>query len=71
MRGEIVGEGYHQKVGGPHAEIHALQSANEKAAGGTLYVNLEPLLPLGTNTSVYRCAYPSRNRTCLCCTSGP
>jgi diaminohydroxyphosphoribosylaminopyrimidine deaminase/5-amino-6-(5-phosphoribosylamino)uracil reductase len=40
--GKIVGEGYHQEVGGPHAEIHALQSANEKAAGGTLYVNLEP-----------------------------
>lgn len=40
--GEIVGEGYHRKAGRPHAEIHALQAAEEKAKGGTLYVNLEP-----------------------------
>ena len=39
---EVVGEGYHQKAGEPHAEVHALQSAGEKAKGGTLYVNLEP-----------------------------
>ena len=41
-RGEIVGEGYHQKAGEPHAEIHALRAAGENAIGGTLYVNLEP-----------------------------
>lgn len=40
--GKIVGEGYHQKAGEPHAEIHALRAAGEKAKGGTLYVNLEP-----------------------------
>ena len=40
--GKIVGEGYHQKAGEPHAEIHALHAAGEKAKGGTLYVNLEP-----------------------------
>ena len=40
--GKIVGEGWHQKAGGPHAEIHALRAAGEKAKGGTLYVNLEP-----------------------------
>lgn len=40
--GEIVGEGYHQRAGEPHAEIHALRAAGEKAKGGTLYVNLEP-----------------------------
>lgn len=40
--GQIVGEGYHQKAGEPHAEIHALRAAGEKAKGGTLYVNLEP-----------------------------
>ena len=40
--GKIVGEGYHQKAGEPHAEIHALQAAGEKAKGSTLYVNLEP-----------------------------
>ncbi len=40
--GKVVGEGYHQKAGEPHAEIHALRAAGEKAKGGTLYVNLEP-----------------------------
>lgn len=40
--GKIVGEGYHQKAGEPHAEIHALRAAGDKTKGGTLYVNLEP-----------------------------
>lgn len=43
LQGEtIVGEGYHQQAGTPHAEIHALGAAGEKARGGTLYVTLEP-----------------------------
>lgn len=40
--GEIVGEGWHQVAGEPHAEIHALQMAKEKAQGATCYVTLEP-----------------------------
>jgi len=40
--GQVVGEGYHQRAGTPHAEIHALRQAGERARGGTLYVNLEP-----------------------------
>ncbi len=40
--GTIVGEGFHEKAGGPHAEVAALREAGEKARGGTLYVNLEP-----------------------------
>ena len=40
--GEIVGEGWHQKAGGPHAEVHALAMAGEKAKGATAYVTLEP-----------------------------
>lgn len=38
----IVGEGYHVTVGLEHAEIAALRSAGERAAGATLYVTLEP-----------------------------
>ena len=39
---EVVGEGWHEKAGEPHAEIHALQQAGDKAAGATAYVTLEP-----------------------------
>ncbi len=40
--GEIVGEGWHQRSGEAHAEIHALQQAGERARGSTAYVTLEP-----------------------------
>jgi diaminohydroxyphosphoribosylaminopyrimidine deaminase/5-amino-6-(5-phosphoribosylamino)uracil reductase len=40
--GEVVGEGYHRRFGGPHAEVNALKAAGDKARGATMYVNLEP-----------------------------
>ena len=40
--GAVVGRGYHEKVGGPHAEVNALAEAGESAKGATLYVTLEP-----------------------------
>lgn len=40
--GELVGDGWHKKFGGPHAEVFALEIAGEKARGGTLLVTLEP-----------------------------
>ena len=38
----VVGEGWHEFTGGPHAEINALQQAGSRAAGTTAYVTLEP-----------------------------
>ncbi|MDY3556001.1 bifunctional diaminohydroxyphosphoribosylaminopyrimidine deaminase/5-amino-6-(5-phosphoribosylamino)uracil reductase RibD [Gemmata sp. JC717] len=40
--GKLIGEGWHQKFGGPHAEVFALQAAGARARGGTLFVTLEP-----------------------------
>jgi diaminohydroxyphosphoribosylaminopyrimidine deaminase/5-amino-6-(5-phosphoribosylamino)uracil reductase len=40
--GVIIGQGHHQRAGEPHAEIHALMEAGERARGSTLYCTLEP-----------------------------
>ncbi|HAQ21296.1 MAG TPA: bifunctional diaminohydroxyphosphoribosylaminopyrimidine deaminase/5-amino-6-(5-phosphoribosylamino)uracil reductase RibD [Prolixibacteraceae bacterium] len=47
--GIIIGEGYHQKIGGPHAEVNAIRSVQnpELLAQSTLYVSLEPCTHFG------------------------
>ena len=40
--GRIIGEGYHRRCGGPHAERNALASCTEDPAGAVMYVTLEP-----------------------------
>jgi len=39
---EIIGEGWHRAPGQPHAEVHALKAAADRAQGATAYVTLEP-----------------------------
>jgi len=39
---EIIGQGWHRRFGGPHAEVEALELAGARARGATLYVTLEP-----------------------------
>jgi diaminohydroxyphosphoribosylaminopyrimidine deaminase/5-amino-6-(5-phosphoribosylamino)uracil reductase len=51
--GQVVGEGFHERAGEPHAEIVALKDAGVAAAGGTVYVTLEP------------CAHQGRTPPCV------
>ncbi len=46
--GEVVGEGWHQRKGEPHAEVIALEAAGEQARGATLFVTMEPCAHHGT-----------------------
>ena len=73
--GLSVGEGWHQRAGGPHAEIHALAEAGDDARGGTAVVTLEPcdhtgrtgpcslaLIEAGVARVVYAVADPAARR---------
>ena len=56
---EVVGEGWHERKGGPHAEVIALDAAGERARGGTLYVTLEPCRSFGATPPCTRAVLES------------
>ena len=45
--GVVVGQGFHERAGEPHAEVHALAGAGARARGATLYCTLEPCCHVG------------------------
>lgn len=44
---QVVGEGWHKRAGGAHAEVEALESCGGSASGATIYVTLEPCSTVG------------------------
>ncbi|MEO5628186.1 MAG: bifunctional diaminohydroxyphosphoribosylaminopyrimidine deaminase/5-amino-6-(5-phosphoribosylamino)uracil reductase RibD [Thermomonas sp.] len=47
---DVVGQGWHQRKGGPHAEVFALEAAGDRAKGATAYVTLEPCAHTGSTS---------------------
>ena len=47
QEGVVVGQGFHERAGGPHAEMHALDIAGRRARGAVLCCNLEPCCHVG------------------------
>ncbi len=45
--GRVIGRGYHEKFGGPHAEVNAFNNATEDVEGATMFVTLEPCAHYG------------------------
>lgn len=69
--GQVVGEGYHQRAGGPHAEVVALRRAGEAARGATLYVTLEPCAHWGRTPPCADALIQAGVRRVVACTIDP
>ena len=69
--GEIVGEGAHLKVGGPHAEAHAIAAAGPQARGSTLYITLEPCSHHGSTPPCAEAIIKAGIRRVICAIQDP
>ncbi len=66
-----VGRGWHQRAGGPHAEVIALEQAGERAQGATLYVNLEPCSHFGKTPPCVKAILDAGIATVVCAMEDP
>jgi diaminohydroxyphosphoribosylaminopyrimidine deaminase/5-amino-6-(5-phosphoribosylamino)uracil reductase len=69
--GRVVGEGWHQRAGEPHAEILALRAAGEQARGGTVYVTLEPCSHTGRTPPCADALAAAGVARVVCCSRDP
>lgn len=69
--GRIIGEGYHEAAGMPHAEIMALRAAGAEAKGADLYVNLEPCSHWGRTPPCVESIVAAGIKTVTACTVDP
>ncbi|MBN2578415.1 MAG: bifunctional diaminohydroxyphosphoribosylaminopyrimidine deaminase/5-amino-6-(5-phosphoribosylamino)uracil reductase RibD [Pirellulales bacterium] len=68
---EIVGEGWHRRFGGPHAEVEALRVAGPRAKGASLYVTLEPCCHQGKTPPCTRAILDAGVRRVVAATRDP
>ncbi len=61
----VIAKGYHRKAGGPHAEVHAIQSAFESVQGATAYVSLEPCAHTGRTGPCARALIDAQIKKCV------
>jgi diaminohydroxyphosphoribosylaminopyrimidine deaminase / 5-amino-6-(5-phosphoribosylamino)uracil reductase len=69
--GVVVGEGWHERAGEPHAEVHALRAAGEQARGATAYVTLEPCNHTGRTPPCTHALIESGIKTVVAATADP
>ncbi len=70
-QGRVLGEGWHERFGGAHAEIHALAAAGESARGATLFVTLEPCCHFGKTPPCTRAVIAAGIRRVVVATTDP
>ncbi|EKD43851.1 MAG: Riboflavin biosynthesis protein RibD [uncultured bacterium] len=69
--GKIIGQGYHKKYGGDHAEIEALKSAKTNVVGATMYISLEPCSHFGKTPPCANAVIKAGIKKIICCTMDP
>ena len=69
--GRVLGEGWHERFGGPHAEVMALAAAGEAARGATLFVTLEPCCHFGKTPPCTRAVIAAGIRRVVVATVDP
>ena len=70
-RGHVVGKGYHKRVGEPHAEVFAIENADEYSGSATAFVTLEPCSHYGKNPPCADALIQAGIRKVVICNNDP